>query len=196
MPALLLWGDTVRSAALRHEIPLAIISPVLFAEVDGRPVVLTSWLERDRVTRALPDPRCSTSSTSAGRTSSREGCRSPRPTVRRWPGRCVGSESRKQPYPGDFPLALGDHLRDDGVVLTVDDDTVELRRRAKSVVELDGIRTAQRAAEAGMTAARKLLARARPNDDGRLELEGEELLAEDVRAALCAPSTGRRVRPR
>ena len=116
--------------------------------------------------------------------------------MRRWPGRCVGSESRKQPYPGDFPLALGDHLRDDGVVLTVDDDTVELRRRAKSVVELDGIRTAQRAAEAGMTAARKLLARARPNDDGRFELEGEELLAEDVRAALCAPSTGRRVRPR
>ena len=42
MPALLLWGDTVRSAAVRHEIPLAIISPVLFAEVDGRPVVLTS----------------------------------------------------------------------------------------------------------------------------------------------------------
>jgi hypothetical protein len=55
MPGLLLWGGTVRSAALRHEIPLAIVDPLLFAEVDGRRVVLTSWLERDRVTRALPD---------------------------------------------------------------------------------------------------------------------------------------------
>jgi hypothetical protein len=52
---LLLWGDTVRSAALRHEIPLAIIGSLLLAEVDGRRVVLTSFLERDRVTRALPD---------------------------------------------------------------------------------------------------------------------------------------------
>jgi hypothetical protein len=45
MPGLLLFGDTVRSAALRHEIPLAIISPLLFAEVDGRRFVLTSWLD-------------------------------------------------------------------------------------------------------------------------------------------------------
>lgn len=47
MSALLLFGDTERSAALRHEIPLAIIDPLLFAEVGGRRVVLTSMLERD-----------------------------------------------------------------------------------------------------------------------------------------------------
>ena len=55
MPGVLLYGDTERSAAMRHEIPLAIIDPLLFAEVDGRRVVLTSILERDRVARALPD---------------------------------------------------------------------------------------------------------------------------------------------
>jgi Xaa-Pro aminopeptidase len=186
VPALLLWGDTVRSAAVRHEIPLAIISPVLFAEVDGRRVVLTSWLERDRVTRALPDAEVldffdfGWKELVAGGMSFAEADRE---TVARVVRR-IGIEEAV--VPGDFPLALGDHLRDDGVVLTVDDDTVELRRRAKSVVELDGIRAAQRAAEAGMTAARGLLARARPNDEGRLELEGEQLLAEDVRAALRA----------
>lgn len=42
MRGLLLFGDTVRSAALRHEIPIAIIDPFLFAEVDGRQYVLTS----------------------------------------------------------------------------------------------------------------------------------------------------------
>jgi Xaa-Pro aminopeptidase len=88
--------------------------------------------------------------------------------------------------PGDFPLALGDRLRHDGIVLTVDDDAVDLRRRAKSLAELDGIRAAQRAAEAGMSAARSLLFRARPTGDGQLELDGERLLADDVRAALRA----------
>ena len=81
--------------------------------------------------------------------------------------------------PGDFPLALGDRLREDAIVLTVDDDAVELRRRAKALVELDGIHAAQRAAEAGMTAARGLLSRARPTDDGHLHLDGERLLAEE-----------------
>jgi hypothetical protein len=44
MRGLLLFGDTVRSAALRHEIPIAIIDPLLFAEVDARQYVLTSHL--------------------------------------------------------------------------------------------------------------------------------------------------------
>ena len=44
MRGLLLSGDTERSAALRHEIPIAIIDSLLFAEVDGRQYVLTSHL--------------------------------------------------------------------------------------------------------------------------------------------------------
>src|SRR5688500_2675782 len=55
MRGLLLFGDTERSAALRHEVPVAIIDPLLFAEVDGRRYVLTSTLEAERVKRALPD---------------------------------------------------------------------------------------------------------------------------------------------
>jgi hypothetical protein len=55
MSGLLLFGDTVRSAALRHEIPIAIIDSLLFAEVDGRQYVLTSHLERARAERVLPD---------------------------------------------------------------------------------------------------------------------------------------------
>ena len=92
--------------------------------------------------------------------------------------------------PGSFPLGLGDRLRADGIVLTVDDDAVDLRRRAKSAAELDGIRAAQRAAEAGMAAARDLLASARPTSDGDLEVDGSRLLAEDVRAALRAACAG------
>jgi Xaa-Pro aminopeptidase len=86
--------------------------------------------------------------------------------------------------PGDFPLGLGDRLRQDGVVLVVDDAAVEVRRRAKTPAELGGIRAAQEAAEAGMTAACELLARAVPAAGGRLQVDGKPLLAEDVRAAL------------
>ena len=86
--------------------------------------------------------------------------------------------------PADFPLGLGDRLREEGIVLTVDDAAVELRRRAKSPVELEGIRVAQRAAEAGMAAASELLARAQPGAEGRLEVDGKPLLAEDVRSSL------------
>ena len=186
MRGLLLFGDTERCAALRHEIPLAIMDPLLFAEVDGRRVVLTSVLERDRVMRALPDAEVldffafGWKDLVGGGMSFAEA---EREAVARAVRRIGVDEAI---VPGDFPLALGDRLRDDGIVLTVDDDAVELRRRPKAVVELDGIRAAQRAAEAGMTAARELLSRAQPTDDGRLQLHGEQLLAEDVRAALRA----------
>jgi len=184
--ALLLFGDTVRSAALRHEIPLAIIDPLLFAEIDGRCFVLTSLLERDRVTRALPDAELLDFLAFGWKDLLRGGmsyAEAEREAVLR-AVRQIGIDEAV--VPGDFPLALGDRLRDDGIVVTVDDDTLELRRRTKSAVELDGICVAQRAAEAGMTAARELLSRARPTDDGHLQLDGEQLLAENVRATLRA----------
>jgi Xaa-Pro aminopeptidase len=183
MRGLLLFGDTERSAALRHEIPIAIIDPLLFAEVDGRRYVLTTALERGRVKRALPDAEVldyfafgykelverGLSFADAGREAEARAVQE------------IGLEDAI--VPGDFPLALGDRLRKDGVVLTVDDAAVERRRRAKAPAELKGIRAAQRAAEAGMTAACELLGRALPAG-GQLHVDGKPLLAEDVRATL------------
>ena len=54
-PALLLYGDTVRSAALRHELPIVVIDPFLLGVVDGRHHVMVSSLERERVAAALPE---------------------------------------------------------------------------------------------------------------------------------------------
>src|SRR5262249_8521478 len=77
----------------------------------------------------------------------------------------------------------GDRLRQDGVVLTVDDAAVDLRRRAKTAAELDGMRAAQRAAETAMAAAAELLARAGPAEGG-VRGGGQPRLAEDVPATL------------
>src|SRR4051812_11731276 len=54
VPSLLLYGDT-RQAPLRHEVPLEIVDPFLFADHDGRPHVLTNALERGRIEEALPE---------------------------------------------------------------------------------------------------------------------------------------------
>jgi Xaa-Pro aminopeptidase len=183
MAALLLYGDTQRSAALRHEIPLAIIDPLLFAEVDGRTYVLTSFLEAERVRGALPGVELLDYFELGYKDLVRDGM-SLADASREVEARAVREIGLAEAVvPGDFPLGLGDRLRQDGVVLTVDDAAVELRRRAKTPAELDGMRAAQRAAEAAMAGACELLARAEPAEDG-LQLDGKPLLAEDVRATL------------
>jgi len=185
MRGLLLHGDTERSAALRHEIPIAIIDSLLFAEVDGRRYVLTTQLESDRIKELLPDAELF-DYFELGYKDLVQGGMSFEEASREVEARAVREIGLQDAIvPGDFPLALGDRLRDDGVALTVDDAAVTLRRRAKTPAELEGIRTAQGAAEAGMTAAAELLARARAAD-GRLEVDGKPLQAEDVRAALRA----------
>ena len=81
-----------------------------------------------------------------------------------------------------MPLAVADRLRADGIELTPNEEAFVMRRRAKLDWELDGIRAAQRAAEAGMAAAAELLRRAQVEGDW-LTVDGEPLLAEQVRAA-------------
>ena len=184
MRGLLLAGDTERSAALRHEIPISIGDPLLFAEVDGRRYVLTTRLESARVQRELPDAELLDyfdlgykDLVEQGMTMHEAGREIELRAVRR-------AGIREAIVPADFPLALADLLRKEGIVLTVDEAAIDGRRRTKTPVELEGIRIAQRAAEAGMAAASGLLARGVRGAEGRLEVDGQPLLAEDVRFAL------------
>jgi Xaa-Pro aminopeptidase len=191
MRGLLLYGDTERSAALRHEIPIAIGDAFLFAEVDGQTYIVTSRLEIGRLARALPDAKLF-DYFELGYKDLVESGLSRAEASREVEVRAVHEIGIDEAIvAAEFPLALADRLRADGVTLTVDEDAIDLRRRSKNEVELDGIRVAQRAAEAGMAAVSDLLARSTPNGEGRLELDGKLLLAEDVRAVLrqaCAES--------
>jgi Xaa-Pro aminopeptidase len=183
---LLLFGDTDRSAAMRHEVPVGIGDPFLFAEVDGRRYVLTTGLEEDRIRRALPDVEILDyfdlgyrEFVESGMTMAEAGREAELRAVKQ-----LGLDEAV--VPGDFPVALADHLRAAGVEVTVDEPEVDLRRRVKTPAELDGIRAAARAAEAAMAAARDVLGRAETGANGALERDGKPLLAEDVRAALRA----------
>jgi Xaa-Pro aminopeptidase len=185
MATILLYGDTARHPSMRHEIPLDIIDPFLFVERDGERFVLTNILEADRIARALPEaellridelglyelvqdgmPRHEAELEVAAR------------AVDRW-----GVE--RAIVPPDLPVAVADRLRDAGVAIDVDVKAIEKRRRVKTAPELEGIRRAQRAAEAGMHAAAEILRGARSNGDGEpLELDGEALTAERLRDAI------------
>src|ERR1700742_1901155 len=185
VPALLLFGDTERSPAMRHEIPVAIGDGLLFAEVDGRTAILTSRLERDRIVAVLPEAEILDFHDLGMRALVEEGMSrigAEREVVLRAVRQLGIGEAI---VPGGFPVAIADRLRADGIVLTVDDDAIATRRRVKAGAELDGIRAAQRAAHAATARAAELLARAEIGPDGNLrDQDGAPLLAEDVRAEL------------
>src|SRR5262249_12947162 len=79
--------------------------------------------------------------------------------------------------PESFPLGVADHLRAGGVELTLDEEHFRGRRRVKSAAELDGIRRAQKAAEAAMSAVRDVLRRAERRNGG-LVFDGETVTCE------------------
>jgi Xaa-Pro aminopeptidase len=96
--------------------------------------------------------------------------------VRAW-----GIERAKVPW--SFPLALADYLREHGIEVEPDDEFFTERRRRKNEFELAGIRRAQGAAQAAMTAVRELLRRAEPQN-GRVLLDGEPLTCERLKQEI------------
>jgi Xaa-Pro aminopeptidase len=59
--------------------------------------------------------------------------------------------------PPEFPVAVADHLRGNGIALDVEPETFVLRRRNKTDAQLAGIRRAQLAADAAMAVAAQLI---------------------------------------
>jgi Xaa-Pro aminopeptidase len=88
--------------------------------------------------------------------------------------------------PADFPLGVADGLREAGVSVAVDEtDAVTGVRATKTEVEIDHIREAQRANEAAMAAAERLVREATVgDDDGRLHHDDAVLTAERVKEEI------------
>src|SRR4051812_6722432 len=75
--------------------------------------------------------------------------------------------------PPEFPIFAADALREAGVSVSVDAGVFAQRRRRKTGTQLDGIRRAQKAADAAMGVAASLIRELRAG-----------LTSEDVRAAM------------
>jgi Xaa-Pro aminopeptidase len=178
----LIYADTVRSPEMRHEIPIVIGDAFLYAEGNGSRYVLTNVLEQKQIAALggldihLSDEYGLDELIKSGRKPDEirneivlRACRD------------FGISEAVVPF--WFPLQLADFLRENGIELRADRELFDSRRRVKNAAEIEGIRRAQRAADAGMGAARDMLRAAEPNG-GVLTFDGEPLTSERIKLEI------------
>jgi Xaa-Pro aminopeptidase len=190
VPDVLIYADTIRSPELRRELPIPVPDPFLYVERDGaRHVVLTSF-EIDRV-RAIPGAPMPHAWEEFGYDELvAQGLAREEVYLEVAVNACRELGVTEAAVPWTFPARFADRLREAGVIVTPELELFQERRRVKSDAQLAGIRRAQRAAEAGMDAARALLRRAKPNHDG-LVVDGQPLTSERIKAAIMEVFTSR-----
>jgi Xaa-Pro aminopeptidase len=183
MPDVLIVADSIRTPELRHEVPVAIPDPFGYFEVGGRRICVVSSMEGVRIGELGQGHELRTPEEfgidelierglkywEIGREICLRACRE------------LGLTSASVPH--TFPVELADYLRENGIELTPDREFFAARRRVKNETELAGIRRSQRACEAAMDAARELL-RSASASNGTLELDGEPLTCERIKARV------------
>jgi Xaa-Pro aminopeptidase len=181
----LIVGDTDHSPELRHEIPIHIGDPFLYAETGGRRIAVVWSAEGDRIAVVDPSIEIIAAETFPSDELIRSGIDiydvAPTLTVRMVESLGIA----RAVVPTWFPLKHADALRAAGIELVPDGRFFDDRRRRKTEPELEGIRRATRAAEAGMATIASLLARSGPGDGGRV-IDGEPLTCELLRSAATA----------
>ena len=182
MASVLIFGDTVRCPELRVEVPHSVADPFLYVERNGDRYTVVRSLEAARMSEiegmtVLPLESLGLDEYVAN------GLDSDAAMLEIAARACAELGVREAVVPAGFPLELADRLRAAGVVLDVDRALFTARRRSKTTRQLEGIRRAQVAAEAGTRAAADLL-RAADEIDGVLHLDGEPLTSERLKQAV------------
>jgi Xaa-Pro aminopeptidase len=178
----LIVADSTRSPEMRHEVPLAIPDAFLYAEHDGRRIVVVSSLEAQRVRESeagidvIPLENLGIDALLAG------GAKPSEATLEVYVRACRELGLSSASVPATFPLELADRLRESGIEVRVDRDYFDARRRRKNETELAGLRRAQTACEAALDVGRGMLRGASVN--GTLVLDGEPLTCERIKAEV------------
>lgn len=149
-------GDTARSADMRHVVPVFIRDPFIYVERGGERHAFVH--DHDvALLSTIPDLRVE-SLEQLGLANLRAAGQAGHHALMEVASHAVRELGvDKAAVPADFPLEVGDYLRGRGIQLTVDRALFTQRRRQKTARQIDGIRRAQRAAEAAMTAIRERL---------------------------------------
>jgi Xaa-Pro aminopeptidase len=177
----LIYGDTLRSPELRHEVPVPIPDAFLYAERNGKRVVAIHSLEVPRLRGSGLDVLSWDELGWEELIEQGVGREELYLHIAERTCRTIGLE--RAACPADFPVELADYLRAAGVELSPDRELFARRRRVKTPTQLEGIRRAQRAAEAAMDEARAMLRRADAGGDV-LVLDGEPLTSERIKQAI------------
>ena len=184
MDSILIFGDTVRCPEMRIEVPHSVADPFLYVERNGDRYAVIRSLEAARMSEVdrmtvLPLEGLGLDEHVAN------GLDSDAAMLEIAARACADLGVRRATVPPAFPIELADRLRADGIQLDVDRALFTDRRRRKRGRQLEGLRRAQRAAEAGARAAADLLRRAEPVGDV-LHLDGEPLTSERLKHAVAA----------
>jgi len=183
MTDVLIIGDTMRSPELRHEVPIAIPDALLYAEVGGRRSVVVSSLEAGRVRDLGTDLQVHAFEDVGMDELLKRGLDSYALPRELWLNAVRRSGLEQAVTPASFPLEFADHLRANGIRLEPDPRFFDERRRVKNQHELEGIRRACRAVEAGAQVGVELLRRA-ARRNGALVLDGEPLTCERIKLEI------------
>jgi Xaa-Pro aminopeptidase len=179
---ILIFADSVVSPEMRHEVPVMIPDPFLYAERGGKSYSFSTSFEVERLAEAGIDAR---PWEELGYDELLEQGL-PRDEIT-WchinlkACRELGIEEAT--VPRTFPVLTADFLRENGIALHPDPKYFADRRRVKNKAELEGIRRAQKAAEAGMGAAKEMLGRAEASN-GTVTLDGKPLTSEMLKAEM------------
>ena len=182
MPDVLILADTLRSPELRHEVPVTVPDPFLYVERNGDRHVVISPLEVKRVQghdglQPHPYEKFGWDQLVA------QGLSMEEVELETYVRACKELGVQDAVVPATFPLEVADRLRENGIQVRADRDVFVHRRRVKTPAEIEGIKRAQRGAEAGMDAARELFRRAE-SGDGSVTVDGEPLTSERVKTAI------------
>lgn len=185
MTDVLVIGDTFRSPELRHEVPLGVPDPFVYLERDGARHVFVGAMEVERIEELGAGITVHPSEELGSDELLRAGVGWFEARLELALRACRAVDLTRALVPHTFPAGHLERIRSGGVELVVDQAHFDERRRVKSGHELEGIRRAQVAAEAGMRAGSELLRRAERRN-GALEADGEPLTVEAVKAAVGA----------
>jgi Xaa-Pro aminopeptidase len=179
----LIFGDTIHSPELRHEVPATVVDPFLYVERDGRRIAVVGSLDAGSITAAAPDLEILAPEELGFDELMESGLHFSQVPVELAARACERLALRRATVPPDFPLDIADRLRAAGIALEPDHAPFTARRRTKTAGELAGIRHAQRAAEAGMAAAAETLREASVR--GKELVYGDEIVtSERVKLAI------------
>ncbi len=181
MSDVLIVADTRSSPEMRHEVPLVVPDPFLYAEAGGKKHAVVTSYEKTRIEELGLGIEVTPWEELGVDELLRSGLRRYEIAREIYLRACRSLGVSEAVVPEGFPLGVADHLRAGGVELTLDEEHFRGRRRVKSAAELDGIRRAQKAAEAAMSEVRDVL-RGAERRNGGLVFEGETVTCELLKA--------------
>jgi Xaa-Pro aminopeptidase len=173
-----MYGDTIRSPELRHEVPVSVGDPFVYVERNGTRTAYVGSLEVPRLEgldglKTVPLEELGLDELVAQGLSWH--AMTPELVLRA----CRAAELSKAVTPRDFPLEVADFLRAHEIEVEARGELFDERRRVKSAAELTGIRRAQSASERAMGAIRDRLRAAGAITCEELQTEAMRVYGED-----------------